>query len=177
MTYPAGFWNNDTVREAERESIRTFVESCSEHLTGRVLDVGCGRQPYRAVVEKAGGDYRGYDRAGYPGNVSGRNHGAFWGGEEWDAILCTQVLQYVPDPLALLADFREVLAPRHGHLILTYVTNWAEVEPTDLHRHTRAGMGLYLAEAGFEVLRNESRAAIDLGGFLLSLGGGALARA
>ncbi len=177
---PADYWNNDTVREVERESIRSFVFSCRGQLDRRVLDYGCGQQPYREIVEAAGGTYVPYDRERFPANVSGENVG-----EDaplaasrgfYDAILCNQVVQYVPDVYGLLRAFRTALH-RGGHLVLTYPTNWAEVELADLHRFTRNGMDSLLARAGFAVERHEERAGIDLGGFHLALGYGAVARA
>lgn len=179
--------DNTSVRAAERASIRAFVEGCAEHLGGRVLDYGCGQQPYRGIVEAAGGEYLGFDNKDFPGNVSERDivdRGP--GFERVNAILCTQVLQYVPlygylAPVSLtlagvLDRFESEL--RHGgHLILTYPTTWAEVEPVDLTRFTRAGMERLLVGAGFTILRHDERAAIVLGGFRLPLGYGVLARA
>ena len=173
-------WNNQTVREVERQSIREFVVSCAPYLDGRVLDYGCGKQPYRDVVEAAGGEYHGFDRAKFPANVSGEDVGErdplAPPPDAWDAILCNQVVQYVPRVFLLLRAFRLSLA-EGGHLVLTYPTTWAEVEPEDLHRFTRAGMERLIAAAGLYVERHEERAAIDLGGFRLPLGYGCLARA
>lgn len=170
-------WNNDTVRQEERRSIRAFVESCSLAFTGQVLDYGCGVQPYRDVVEAAGGEYRPFDRATFPANV-GSHEGAddpLRLGDYWDSILCNQVIQYVPFPLEMMAGFAGALR-KGGHLVLTGPTNWAEVEPEDLHRHTLRGACKLVRAVGLEIVRAERRAVIALGGFELSLGYGILAR-
>ncbi len=134
------------VRSVERSSIRAFVKSSSEYLRGRVLDFGCGEQPYKEYVT---GEYFPYD----PLLELWANIGPY------DAILCTQVLQYIENPVLQLRAFREMLKPG-GKLVLTYPTNWDEVESNDFWRFTRAGMELMLIREGFKVLRHERRASI-----------------
>jgi hypothetical protein len=162
------------LREMERESIHRFVtQAASEgYLSGRVLDFGCGKQPYRDIVEAAGGEYVGHDRISYPANVSGVNVGTDdeeW--DDWDAVLCTQVVQYVgfggngwsvQDMLGWFHHITRGLNTRehHGHLVLTYPTNWPEVEPEDLHRFTKAGMERLLVDAGFTVVMHQRRASV-----------------
>jgi SAM-dependent methyltransferase len=170
-----GIWNNDSIRRMERASIWAWVESCREELSaGRVLDYGCGLSPYRALVA---GEYVGFDRKTFPGNVTHADIGpinplrAFG---SWDAILCTQVIQFMTSPAGFAAGCREALRPG-GHLVLTVPTCWPELEPGDLHRFTRAGLHRLLYEARFTVLRLEPRAEIKLGGFALPLGYGVLA--
>ncbi len=170
-------WNHSSIRDVERASIRAFVESCSEDLIGCVLDYGCGKQPYRDIVEGAGGDYWPYDRLRFPASVTEED----WGvgdplTSKWDAILCNQVMQFIPDVLGLLERFRAALLPG-GVLVMTYATNWDEVEPADLHRFTSSGMTSLLSDARFTVLRHERRAEVLLGGFRFPLGYGVLARA
>jgi len=154
-------WNQTTIRALDRASIRRFVDSCQDKLTGRVLDFGSGMQPYRSLV---GGEYLPHE----PGD-------AYPAANSLDAVLCTQVLQYVAAPQDVLWAFREWLKPG-GHVILTYPTNWDEVEADDLWRFTKAGMEFLLRQARLEVLHHEQRAAINLGGFRFPLGYGVLAR-
>lgn len=165
------------LRDLERASIRAFVESCSEQLSGRVLDFGCGTQPYRDVVEAAGGTYVPFDRRRYPGNVSGEDVGGYGIADGWTAVLCTQMIQYAENTFALLAVFHQLLSARGGYLVLTGPTNWPEDEPEDLFRFTRTGIAALLRLTGFEVLRCESRAQIPgPDGVPLSLGFGVVAR-
>lgn len=191
-------WNNISVRVLEGSSIREFVESCSDDLGGRVLDYGAGKQPYRDIVEAAGGDYHPFDRASFPANVSGDDVGGeLHADDRFDAILCNQIVQYVPlygppfpgegypslPLLHLLAGLFHHLGGNDGDpdvsgaLVLTYPTSWAIVEPQDLCRFTPAGMDSILGAAGFQVERHDLRAELDLGGFRLPLGYGVLARA
>lgn len=167
--------NGDELRDLERASIRAFVESCADDLGGAVLDLGCGREPYRQVIEAAGGTYTPFDRARFPGNVSGEDIGAelhIGDAEIFDAVLSTQVVQYVDSPVRWLAKIQGLLKVG-GVLVLTGPTNWPVVEDTDLWRFTPAGARRLLHDIGFDVVRVEPRAVAD--GWLL--GWGAVARA
>lgn len=167
------------LREVEAASIRAFVESCAEHFTGRVLDLGCGRSPYLNVVQDAGGEYIGYDRADFPANVTGYDVG----GDEmlrykpvtFDAVLCTQVIQYVNDTELWLNDIHRSLA-KAGVLVMTGPTNWPIVEPEDLWRFTASGVARLLAEAGFTGGDVSIRAEVEFGpGLVMPLGWQAVA--
>jgi trans-aconitate methyltransferase len=171
-------WNASSIRHLENQSIQQFLEHCGEFIKGRVLDYGCGDQRYRNLVESFDARYQGYDRAQYPGSVT---KGKDIGGDNvlvvtWDTILCTQVMQFVPDPPDLLHEMHGALRDK-GHLVMTYPTNWCEQEDGDFFRFTKQGMEYLLTEVGFTVVRHERRADIDVGGFVFSLGGGVVAKA
>lgn len=164
----------DTLRQLENDSIRAFVASCHKELRGKVLDYGCGASPHRDLVR--GARYYGYDDPTHPAYVFGGNPNTpepWW--QRWDAILCTQVLEYIPDPASQLREFNPMLRPK-GHLVLTYPTNWPEVEKEDLHRFTQAGMERLLHQAHFEILRHERRAEVRMNGNVFALGYGVVAR-
>lgn len=172
------------LREIERESIRAFVQRAADegYLSGRVLDYGCGKQPYRDIVEanKDFAKYEAYDQKSFPGNTSGKDVGPpdpDWP-HAWDVVLSTQVVQYVPDVPLWLRGIHDFLL-FEGHLVMTYPTNWPEVEPEDLHRFTKSGMERLLTEAGFEIVLHQLRAESQLvdGGDWVALGYGCVARA
>jgi len=168
------------LRDIEHKSIKEFVQRACDmgYVTGRVLDWGCGKQPYREVIEETGAEYEGYDLAEFPANLSGEDVGAdlFWDPNAWDTILCTQVIQYVP----LVHDFVSELHSRlftGGYLVMTYPTNWPEVEPDDLHRFTMHGMNRLLEEERFEIFHHERRHGFEHSGVSFSCGYGVVARA
>ena len=169
-----------SLREAEAQSIRAFVQSAADegYLSGRVLDYGCGKQPYRGIVEAAGGTYYGFDLSYFPASLVEEDVNPHLEGVRTTAsvsqtILCTQVLQYVPFPSLLLRRFHEDAYA----LVLTYPTNWPEVEPEDLHRFTKAGMERLLTEAGFEIIRHDFRHGFQHEGVSFTVGYGVIARA
>lgn len=150
------------LREYERASIIEFVgqAALAGHFKGRVLDYGCGRQPYREIVEAGGGEYHGFDRAHFAGTLDGVGDVGELLIHGYDAVLCTQVVQYLHYPTDEMHKLRGLLAEAHGHLVLTYPTNWPEVEADDYRRFTRAGMARMLEHAGFTILRHEPRGSV-----------------
>jgi hypothetical protein len=94
----------------------------------------------------------------------------------YDAILCTQVMQYMPFPADELHKMRNLLLGSRGWLVLTYPTHWPEVEHDDLWRFTRAGMTRLLVAAGFLIERHERRHVFYRDGDEFAVGYGVLAR-
>lgn len=180
MRADAFTWSAESIRELERGSIRRFVEACAEYFTGRVLDLGCGKQPYRDVIETAGGDYVGYDRTRFPANVSGADVGLELAHDDlgtFDAILTTQTIQYVTNPGEWLTKINALLAER-GVLVMTGPTTWPVVEVEDLRRFTAAGVTAELRDAGFADASVWERAPVEFGpGLVLPLGWQAVAHA
>jgi SAM-dependent methyltransferase len=123
---------------------------------GTVLDVGCGAQPYRPLIPHSA-RYVGIDteRAeedfGYkiPDTV-------YFEGSEWpvdsgsiDAVLCTETLEHVLEPLRFLAEAHRCLRPG-GRLLMTvpFAARWHFI-PYDYWRFTPAGLEYLLERSGF----------------------------
>jgi SAM-dependent methyltransferase len=147
----------------ERESIATFVRNaaCSLPPGSRVADVGAGEAPYRELFvghryvtidwaqtmhELPEGPDIVADATGIP-----VDDGAF------DAVVLTQVLEHVPDPLAVLQELHRILVVR-GRLFLTAPFVWEEHEvPHDYARYTRYGLRTLAERAGFSEIDVSAR--------------------
>jgi len=82
----------------------------------------------------------------------------------YDLIVCTQLLEHVPEPLAVLRELYRALKPS-GSLWLTAPFVFAEhMQPHDYYRYTRYGLTYLLCQAGFEI-----RAIQHLEGYLATL--------
>ena len=146
-----------SIRAVEKKSIRDFLEDHRSYLRGRVLDFGAGEQPYQDLIE---GEYVPFEKGG-----------AFSPGP-YDAVLMTQVAQYLPDPIGTFSG----LAKISKYLVMTYPTNWYEVEGNDWWRFTKVGMERILKESGFEILAHEPKCMIEFDGFVLNIGYGVIAK-
>ena len=127
------------LREFERESIRAFVEKAGTlgYLKGRVLDYGCGKQPYRSLVQSFGAEYVGYDHESFPGFIEGGLNVAtnpIWG-NQWDAVLCTQAFHYIVDPPPAIAEIKRVLRPG-GAVLITVPVVWEYDRENPEHHYT-----------------------------------------
>lgn len=124
---------------------------------GSVLDVGCGRQPYRSLFRAA----RCYVGSDVPGSPHQREHTTvLFDGERlpfreasFDDVLCSEVVEHAASPEALLAEIRRVLVPG-GRLLLTTPFVFPHHEaPHDLRRYTRFGLERLASTCGFEGVR------------------------
>jgi SAM-dependent methyltransferase len=113
-------------------------------LSGRLLDVGCGEMPFRALLAP-GTSYTGIDvpsaqafgMTQHPDIVPFDGRAIPFPDAVFDNILCTEVLEHVEDPQGLVEEMRRVLKP--GGTLLATVPFAARVHhaPYDFHRFTR----------------------------------------
>ena len=68
-----------------------------------------------------------------------------------DIVLCTEVLEHVPDPIVVLNEINRVLK-RSGNLILTIPLVFGEHDHVDYQRWTEAGIRKLLAENGYNII-------------------------
>jgi len=98
------------------DSIARYVSASKS-----VLDVGCGEQPMRGLIEKYGGAYIGVDisqnQQGSVAVISSINKVSFHN-STFDLILCTEVLEHVSDTYSLFFELSRLLRPG-GIIILT----------------------------------------------------------
>ena len=128
----------------------------SSKLKGRLLDVGCGSKPYQELF--AVDDYIGLDID----NEAMRNRKIadyFYDGttfpfndNEYDSVLCNQVLEHVFNPDEFLSEIKRVLKPG-GRLLLTVPFVWDEHEqPHDYARYSSFGLKALIDKNGFNVI-------------------------
>jgi SAM-dependent methyltransferase len=139
----------------ERGSIFAFVEAAAAATApgAQVLDVGAGDAPYRELFAHA--DYRTSDwtASPHPGarsaDVIGSAEALPLADAELDVVLCTQVLEHVPDPAGVLAELHRILRPG-GRLYLSAPLVWELHElPHDYYRYTQPALEHLLGAAGF----------------------------
>ena len=133
------------------------VAAASAELAGRLLDVGCGSQPYRTLFTEH--VYTGLD-IDSPRTRKLAVADAFYDGHRFpfedarfDAVLCNQVLEHVFNPTEFLSEVRRVMTPG-ARLLLTVPFVWDEHEqPWDYARYSSFGLRSLLEQNGFRVLR------------------------
>ncbi|WP_051694396.1 class I SAM-dependent methyltransferase [Desulfohalovibrio reitneri] len=139
-----------------RQAIEGMVGAFPE--ASRVLDYGCGDQPYRPLVEGAGHSYLGCDLPGNPlADISLGPEGGIQAGDgSFDALLSIQVLEHVEDVGAYLSEAGRVL--RKDGLMLLSTHGWWTYHPypEDYWRWTRAGLEKVLTDHGFSIDREAS---------------------
>lgn len=146
----------------DRPHIHAHVRRAAHSLPAGsvVLDAGSGTAPYREVFADMA--YRTSDWAGsvhdeaLNADIVAPLHQLPVPDGTFDAVICTQVLEHVPDPLAALTEVRRVLRPG-GAVWITVPHVWElHEEPHDYFRYTIYGLLSLLERAGFEAVEVES---------------------
>lgn len=84
-----------------------------------VLDIGGRIQPYRPLLQDRVRGYIAVDLLRTPlVNIVGRAEHLPLAGSHFDLVICTQVLQYIPEPSRVIAEIHRVLRPG-GSLLLS----------------------------------------------------------
>lgn len=121
------------------------------------VDIGCGSRPYEKWFPS--GSYIGVDIEDRGRPVSMKAPDFFYDAKRLpfedgslNGALCTQVLEHVPNPEALLSEICRVLKPG-GVLILSAPFLWEEhEEPYDFFRFTSFGFRELLMRSRFETV-------------------------
>ncbi len=120
---------------------------------GRVLDIGAERQPFRPYLP-AETAYIALDVVPTSGlHVVSSALALPFGDGIFDGVICTEVLEHVPEPELALREIFRVLRPG-GLAYITVPMTWGlHYVPHDYYRFTRYGIVHLLDKAGLEVVQ------------------------
>jgi SAM-dependent methyltransferase len=133
-------------------------------LQGTVLDVGCGAQPFRSLINPHA-TYLGIDTDGAKAHFGYEMpNTTYFSGDVWpvadssvDVVLCTETLEHVLDTRRFLAEAARCVAPG-GTLLLTipFAARWHFI-PYDYWRFTPSSLNHLLTGTGFHSVRVYAR--------------------
>jgi SAM-dependent methyltransferase len=139
----------------ERESLLRFAQQAAAELPpgSRLIDVGAGNSPYRELFGHLNYECTDWEHSVHPGargvDYICPAHDLPVHDASYDAVLCTQVLEHVPNPDAVIRELHRILRPG-GRLWLTVPLAWELHEmPFDFYRYTPHGLAKILGDAGF----------------------------
>lgn len=139
-------------------NVRLLLEALRRNLgnmKGDVLDVGCGRMPYKTLILSEPSRATKYIGMDIPnGNYSAPD--LFWDGRaipladcSVDTAILTEVLEDCPDAAAVLREVYRVLRP-NGFLFLTVPFVWPiHCVPHDEFRYTPFSLRRIIEDVGF----------------------------
>jgi len=153
-----------------RNAVKRFAASVPANV--KILDAGAGLKPYERFFQHC--DYDSCDFANcdqFYGNIDDGRRDNIAGrhtyicpldhipvpDNTYDFVLCTEVLEHVPSPSAVLREMFRVLK-KSGTLFVTVPQGYGiHGEPYNFFYFTRFGLDLVLKEAGFEVIQIQER--------------------
>ena len=158
---PGGRWASATAGlrrflDIQAASIWRDLKNILPHVTGTIVDVGCGAQPYRSLLPAAA-KYIGIDSS------AAKDHFGYevpdtlyFAGDRWpiadgsaDFVLCAETLEHVRDPREFLGEAFRCLTPG-GTILITvpFAARWHFI-PHDYWRFTPSGLDCLLQNCGF----------------------------
>jgi SAM-dependent methyltransferase len=136
------------------------VKLASQYIHGRLIDLGCGDMPFKAMLASQVSTYDSLDY--YPRSkavtyTADIQNMAVVASDAYDSALCIEVLEHVPDPFKAACEIYRILKPG-GTLVLS-VPHLSRLhdEPHDYYRYTRYGVQRLLEQAGFQMLELQRR--------------------
>jgi len=159
------FVSSNLDRYIVRMSILRALKDKVNHLQGKLLDVGCGKMPYRQLIMEHGGvkEYVGLDletATTYDPNIK---PDATWDGvtmpfdtNSFDCAIATEVLEHCFDASGKLREIFRVLKPGGTFFFTTpFFWNLHEV-PHDEYRFTPFSLEKHLRNSGFHDIQIHS---------------------
>jgi SAM-dependent methyltransferase len=147
-----------------KQWIEAMLRECLSHCgqAKRVLDVGCGRQPFRKLIESLGAPYVGMDvhqtpdhTVAFLGQLDGPLPDTILAAGPYDLVLCTEVLEHVANWSGAFENLAALVAPG-GFLLLTCPHFYQlHEEPYDFWRPTSYAIEHYARQCGFLIQRIE----------------------
>ncbi|TSC80421.1 MAG: hypothetical protein G01um101425_75 [Candidatus Peregrinibacteria bacterium Gr01-1014_25] len=140
------------VAQPERIALHQQLVRYGGVLHGDVLDVGAGRfNRYRVCCPNVA-FWRTLDPdPRWQADIIASAEAIPTPDASFDGVLCTQVLEHVAHPQAVVREIFRVLKP--GGVCLLTIPQWNELheEPHDYFRYTKYGLRVLFEEAGFRV--------------------------
>jgi SAM-dependent methyltransferase len=133
-----------------REITQSLLSARNRYLRPgiRILDVGCGMQPYYPLFGELAAAYDGHDiepgplvKYVSPAEALEISDGVY------DLVLCTQVLEHVRYPAKALEEFGRILAPGGYVFLTTHGVYPFHPHPVDYWRWTQQGLEAIFEDA------------------------------
>lgn len=146
--FHSGYWCRTRLDKA--------IASHASLAHGVLLDVGCGIKPYEKTFEPYVEKYFGLEysaESGYRGNKADFCGDAAFlplADESVDTILCTEVMEHVPNPEKTIEEFARVLRPG-GTVITTAPFVYPIHDEYDFFRYTPDGLAAIMKRHGLEI--------------------------
>lgn len=147
---------------SSRQYLEAFLAKAAASIQPgeKVLDAGAGDCKYKVLF--AGTDYTATDflQVNKPYDLAALDivsdlHDLAVADDTYDVVICSQVLEHLPEPEAVLHELNRVLKPG-GRLWLSTPLFFEEHElPHDYFRYTRYGLHHLLQKCGFQISQIE----------------------
>jgi SAM-dependent methyltransferase len=160
-------WRNLLINRIHDRELESRV---GRYASGRLIDIGCGTKPYRAmlaphVAEHVGVDHEATQHEKSNIDLFGTAYAIPSEPNAFDSAICTAVLEHLEEPEAAIRECFRVLKPG-GTAIYSVPFIWhLHEEPRDFFRYSRYGLQYLFEKVGFEIVELK-----PLSGFWVTFG-------
>jgi len=125
----------------------------TQHIQGIVVDLGCGKKPFEALIAACASHYIGLDIQACEADVVADITKLPLATGSIDTVICFQVLDDIAESTMFLDEVYRVLQPG-GVLLLSVNQTWRTHDhPHDYYRFTKFGLKYVLEKSHFTVER------------------------
>ncbi|UAY53120.1 class I SAM-dependent methyltransferase [Ferruginibacter albus] len=141
-----------------RKGLLKKITQYSSHMTGDVLDFGCGTKPYQSLFTKAD-SYVGVDFENEGHSHKNEQIEYYYDGktlpfnkDTFDSIFSSEVFEHVFNLDEMMLELNRVLKPG-GKILITCPFVWPEHEiPNDYARYTQFALKSKFEKNGFDIV-------------------------
>lgn len=139
------------------------IKFALNYAKGILLDIGCGRMPYKRALLPYIKKYIGLDSPETSKMYHGKDRPDIFADAtkiplpkaSCDTILLLQVLEHLPEPQRAIEEIVRVLKP-NGVLILSTIQSYpTHDEPYDFYRYTKYGIKHLLEKGGLKIIKHK----------------------
>ena len=137
---------------------KIYQDQIPKYCSGKLLDLGCGHVPlyflYRDLIdESVCVDWaESIHQNEHLDIVHDLTQPLPLNDNQFDTVVCSDVLEHIPTPLTTFAEISRVLKPGGKLLLNVPFMYWVHEQPHDFHRYTEFALRHYCAEAGLNVV-------------------------
>jgi hypothetical protein len=144
--------------------LRRYIESrlgvlvANNRVNATVLDVGCGRQPFRSLVEASGAEYVSLDAqqntdgtVDYVAPIDGDLPSGLLSRDPFSLVICTEVLEHVADWNGAFSNLQRLSAPGTAVLVTCPFFYPLHGEPYDFWRPTIHALSHFAVRYGMRM--------------------------
>ncbi|MDO8515572.1 MAG: methyltransferase domain-containing protein [bacterium] len=132
---------------------KEFIAYASKYIKGSTIDLGAGSAKYRSIIEGRSSKYLTFDvSSGDRIDVVGDIQKLPFKENNFDTIICTQVLEHVKKPWLAVKEMYRVIKPNGYSLVTVPFMLPYHAHPNDYFRYTREGLVSIFEDAGFKII-------------------------
>lgn len=132
---------------------REIIHYAKKYISGRTLDLGAGSAKYREIIKEKTSDYVTFDMAPGPNiDVVGDALNLPFGGDSFETIVCTQVLEHVEKPWLVVKEIHRVLKSGGICFLTAPFMEPYHPYPGDYFRYSVDGIKSLFRNEGFQII-------------------------